>query len=108
MINVLKGEMSLVGPRPERPVFISQLSQQLEGYPLRLCVKPGITGLAQVHHKYDESIEDVKVKPGYDLNYIESCGFFMDMKIILKTFGSVVCNKTSDVGAPSDDKSRII
>jgi exopolysaccharide biosynthesis polyprenyl glycosylphosphotransferase len=109
LINVLKGEMSLVGPRPERPIFVSQLSRQIEGYPLRLCVKPGITGLAQVHHRYDESIEDVKVKLNYDLSYVKTCGFFMDLRIIWKTFWSLVLNRTFDVGAPSRaDKSRAI
>ncbi|HOE95791.1 MAG TPA: sugar transferase [Candidatus Sumerlaeota bacterium] len=101
LINVLKGEMSLVGPRPERPIFVSELSRQIEGYPLRLAVKPGITGLAQVHHRYDESIEDVKVKLHYDLAYVQSCGFGMDLKIIWNTFWSLLTGRTHDVGAPS-------
>lgn len=101
LINVLKGEMSLVGPRPERPIFVSELSQKIEGYPLRLLVKPGITGLAQVHHRYDESIEDVKVKLHYDINYVKSCSFAMDLKIIWNTFWSLLLGKTHDVGAPA-------
>ena len=101
LINVLKGEMSLVGPRPERPVFVSKLSEQIEGYPLRTRVKPGITGLAQVHHRYDESIEDVKVKLYYDLQYVERCGLAMDIKIIWNTFWRLMLGKTHDVGAPA-------
>ena len=105
LINVLKGEMSLVGPRPERPIFVSDLSQKIEGYPLRLRVKPGITGLAQVYHRYDESIEDVKVKLSWDLRYVQTCGFFMDIKIIFNTFISLVLGKTHDVGAPGQNIS---
>ena len=106
LINVLKGEMSLVGPRPERPVFVSQLSEQIEGYPLRLAVKPGITGLAQVCHKYDESIEDVKVKLTYDLRYIQQKGFFYDLKIIWNTGVNLLTGKTFDVGAPSGETAE--
>lgn len=107
LINVLKGEMSLVGPRPERPIFVSQLSRQIQGYPLRLCVKPGITGLAQVYHRYDESIEDVKVKLDYDLNYVSRCGFWMDLRIIWNTFWSLATNRTHDVGAPAGKSNSI-
>ena len=105
LINVLKGEMSLVGPRPERPIFVSDLSRKIEGYPLRLRVKPGITGLAQVHHRYDESIEDVKVKLDYDLTYVQSCGFLMDLKIILNTMWGLLTGRSFDVGAPSGSPS---
>ncbi|MCL5270974.1 MAG: sugar transferase [bacterium] len=101
LINVLKGEMSLVGPRPERPIFVSELSQKIEGYPLRLRVKPGITGLAQVYHRYDESLEDVKIKLDWDLRYLETCGFLVDIKIIWNTFWSLVSGRTHDVGAAS-------
>jgi exopolysaccharide biosynthesis polyprenyl glycosylphosphotransferase len=101
LINVLKGEMSLVGPRPERPIFVSELSKQIEGYPLRLQVKPGITGLAQVCHRYDESIDDVKVKLFYDLRYVQSCGLLMDLKIIWNTFLCLATGRTFDVGAPA-------
>ena len=101
LINVLKGEMSLVGPRPERPIFVSELSKQIEGYPLRLQVKPGITGLAQVCHRYDESIEDVKVKLSYDLRYVRSAGMLMDIKIIWNTVLNLLTGRTYDVGAPA-------
>ncbi len=85
MINVLKGEMSLVGPRPERPFFVEKLSEQIPYYKRRLKVRPGITGWAQVKHKYDESIEDVKVKLRYDLFYIENMSLRMDFKILFRT-----------------------
>ena len=92
-INVLKGEMSLVGPRPERPYFVEQLSEQIPYYRRRLKVRPGITGWAQVKHKYDESIEDVKVKLRYDLFYIENMSLRMDLKILARTVLVVLFGK---------------
>jgi exopolysaccharide biosynthesis polyprenyl glycosylphosphotransferase len=83
--NVLRGHMSLVGPRPERPVFVEQLAKQIPLYRRRLKVRPGITGWAQVKHKYDESIDDVKKKVQYDLFYIENMSLRMDFKIMLST-----------------------
>ena len=91
--NVLKGEMSLVGPRPERPFFVEMLSEQLPYYKRRLKVRPGITGWAQVKHKYDESIEDVKVKLRYDLFYIENMSLRMDLKILARTILVVFLGK---------------
>ncbi|MBE0551279.1 MAG: sugar transferase, partial [Ignavibacterium sp.] len=91
--NVLKGEMSLVGPRPERSYFVEQLSQQIPYYKRRLKVRPGITGWAQVKHKYDESIEDVKVKLRYDLFYIENMSLRMDIKILARTVLVVLFGK---------------
>lgn len=84
-INVLKGEMSLVGPRPERAFFIEKLKQEIPWYIRRIKMKPGITGWAQVKHKYDESIEDVKQKVLYDLYYFENMSLLLDLKIILRT-----------------------
>lgn len=81
LINVLKGDMSLIGPRPERPDFVHHLSQNIEGYTGRLAVKPGITGLAQVLHKYDETLQDVRQKVRYDLDYIRTAGFLTDLRI---------------------------
>lgn len=83
--NVLKGDMSFVGPRPERPFFVEKLSHDIPLYKRRLKVRPGITGWAQVKHKYDETIEDVKVKLRYDLFYIENMSLRLDFKIIFKT-----------------------
>ncbi len=85
MLNILKGEMSLVGPRPERPFFVEKLSAEIPYYKRRLKVRPGITGWAQVKHKYDETIEDVKEKLKYDLFYIENMSLRMDFKIMFRT-----------------------
>lgn len=93
MFNVLKGEMSLVGPRPERPYFVEKLSKEIPYYKRRLKVRPGITGWAQVKHKYDESIEDVKIKLRYDLFYIENMSIRMDFKILLRTVFVVLFGK---------------
>jgi lipopolysaccharide/colanic/teichoic acid biosynthesis glycosyltransferase len=82
-INVLIGNMSLVGPRPERPFFVNDLQTKIKDYTARFDVKPGITGLAQVEHKYDESIEDVSKKISYDLRYIRNWTVFQDVKIIM-------------------------
>lgn len=93
MINVLKGEMSIVGPRPERPYFVDKLAEEIPYYKRRLKVRPGITGWAQVKHKYDETIEDVKVKLRYDLFYIENMSLRMDFKIIFRTIFVVLFGK---------------
>jgi len=92
-INVLKGDMSVVGPRPERPYFVEKLSQEIPYYKRRLKVRPGITGWAQVKHKYDESIEDVKIKLRYDLFYIENMSLRMDLKILFRTIFVVLFGK---------------
>jgi exopolysaccharide biosynthesis polyprenyl glycosylphosphotransferase len=91
--NVLRGEMSLVGPRPERPFFVEQLKAEIPWYVRRIKMKPGITGWAQVKHKYDASIEDVKQKVMYDLYYFENMSLTLDIKIILQTFMVVLTGK---------------
>ena len=85
MINVLKNEMSLIGPRPERPFFVEQLKKEIPYYYKRLSVKPGITGWAQIKHKYDSSLEDVKTKVQYDFYYIENMSLKLDSKIMINT-----------------------
>jgi lipopolysaccharide/colanic/teichoic acid biosynthesis glycosyltransferase len=90
LINVLRGEMMIVGPRPERPFFVEKLSRQIDGYIERLTVKPGITGLAQVENGYDSSVDDVKTKVAYDLQYIKSSSVSRDLIIMLKTIGVVL------------------
>ena len=93
MFNVLKGEMSLIGPRPERPMFVEKLSREIPLYARRLKVRPGVTGWAQVKHKYDETIDDVRRKVQYDLYYIENMSLRMDFKIILSTISHMLLGK---------------
>lgn len=83
--NVLKGDMSLIGPRPERPEFVTQLAQQIPFYRARHAVKPGITGWAQVKYRYGASVDDALVKLQYDLYYIKHHGPYLDLLILLKT-----------------------
>jgi exopolysaccharide biosynthesis polyprenyl glycosylphosphotransferase len=90
LMNILKGEMSLIGPRPERPVFVERFKEEIPGYERRLTVKPGITGLAQVWHRYDETIEDVKQKLKYDLLYIKRMCFWADFNIVMRTVRVVI------------------
>ena len=88
LLNVLRGEMSVVGPRPERPVLVERLNQAVPGYHERWAVLPGITGLAQVRHGYDESTKTVKQKLRYDRCYIRRKGSFaLDLKIMAATMG---------------------
>jgi len=93
LINVLDGDMSLVGPRPERAYFVEQFTKEIPLYTRRLKVRPGITGWAQVKHKYDESIDDVRKKIQYDLFYIENMSLRMDFKILLNTIAVVLSGK---------------
>ena len=83
--NVIKGEMSLVGPRPERPEFIAQLEKSLPRYGERLEVRPGLTGLAQVNLPPDVDQMSVRRKLTYDLHYVENGGFWLDLRLILST-----------------------
>ncbi|MCA0269044.1 MAG: sugar transferase [Bacteroidetes bacterium] len=83
--NVLKGEMSLVGPRPERPFFVERLAAEIPLYNRRHRVKPGITGWAQVKRPYDTTVDDVRTKVKYDLFYIENMSLGMDVQILLRT-----------------------
>jgi lipopolysaccharide/colanic/teichoic acid biosynthesis glycosyltransferase len=83
--NVLCGEMSLIGPRPERPEFVPQLEQALPRYRERLRVRPGVTGLAQVQLPADSGLESVRRKLAYDLYYIEAVGPWLDLRILLST-----------------------
>ncbi len=93
LFNVLIGDMSLVGPRPERPYFVERLDGTFENYRKRFKVKPGITGLAQVEHKYDETLDDVNFKLKYDLTYIRNWNITQDIKIMLKTIVVVLTAK---------------
>ncbi len=89
-LNILKGEMSIVGPRPERPFFVGKLKRRFPDYMERLKVKPGLTGLAQVDHKYDTLLKDVKKKLEYDLIYINNISLLLDFKVLFKTIPVVL------------------
>lgn len=85
LFNVLLGDMNVVGPRPEQATIFARLRDQIDGYPGRQRVRPGITGLAQVRHRYDRSVDDVRTKLVHDLEYIENRSFAQDLKILLWT-----------------------
>ncbi len=93
LINVLKGEMSLVGPRPERPEFVASLKAQIPFYDLRHRVNPGITGWAQICYPYGASIKDAKEKLQYDLYYIKNYSIFLDVMILIQTVQVVLWGK---------------
>ena len=91
--NVLKGEMSFIGPRPERQVFITEIEKVVPYYNLRHSIKPGLTGWAQVMYPYGASIEDAKEKLEYDLYYIKHQDFILDIIIMFKTVQTVIFGK---------------
>ncbi len=88
--NILKGDMSIIGPRPERPMFVKELSKKLPFYKTRHIVKPGLTGWAQVKANYGSSYTDSLEKLQYDLYYIKHRGLFLDLNILLKTFSTIL------------------
>jgi lipopolysaccharide/colanic/teichoic acid biosynthesis glycosyltransferase len=90
LINVLRGEMSFIGPRPERPEFIEKLENKIPYYKERLLVKPGLTGWAQINFPYGASEEDALEKLQYDLYYIKNRSFVLDISILLKTVKTVL------------------
>jgi exopolysaccharide biosynthesis polyprenyl glycosylphosphotransferase len=85
LFNVLRGEMAVVGPRPERPEFVKTLTEQIPFYQQRHCVKPGITGWAQINHKYGDTVEDTVTKLEYDLYYIKNISPSLDSYIVFHT-----------------------
>ena len=93
ILCVLKGDMSMVGPRPERAVFIGKLREQIPFYIGRLKMKPGLTGWAQVRHHYDTSIEDVQIKLQYDMYYYENMSLLLDFQILVRTVYVVLTGK---------------
>ena len=93
IVNVLKGQMSFIGPRPERMVFIKELEKEIPYYNLRHMVKPGLTGWAQVMYPYGASVEDARKKLEYDLYYIKHHSLYLDMMIMFMTFKTVVFGK---------------
>jgi exopolysaccharide biosynthesis polyprenyl glycosylphosphotransferase len=90
LINVLRGEMSLIGPRPERPEFVEMLQQQIPFYRTRLMVKPGLTGWAQIHYDYGNSVEDALIKLQYDFYYLRYWSVWLDLYVAFRTFAVVL------------------
>ena len=90
LLNVVRGEMSLIGPRPERPEHVERLATHIPYYRTRLMVRPGLTGWAQVQYRYGMTDEDAQTKLEYDLYYIRHVGFLLDFNILLKTIGIVL------------------
>ena len=90
LINVVKGDMNIVGPRPERPSIVARLREDIREYPLRQRVKPGITGLAQINQNYDSCLEDVRSKVRYDLEYLRRQSLAEDLLIMAKTIPTMV------------------
>lgn len=88
--NVLKGDMSLIGPRPERPEFVPELEQAIPLYRERLLVRPGVTGFAQIQLPPDSDLDSVRIKLAYDLYYVRTIGLIFDLKIYLGTFAKVL------------------
>jgi lipopolysaccharide/colanic/teichoic acid biosynthesis glycosyltransferase len=93
LVNVLKGDMNLVGPRPEQPAIASELGRQISGYAERHRVLPGITGWAQVQHHYDTCLEDVRRKVALDLEYVARRSLTEDFKIMAMTLPVIVFRK---------------
>ena len=93
LLCVLRGDMSMVGPRPERAVFIEKLREQIPFYIGRLKMKPGLTGWAQVRHHYDTSLEDVQKKLEYDMYYYENMSLLLDFQILFRTIYVVLTGK---------------
>jgi len=92
-INILKGDMAVIGPRPERPVFVNEIAEKMPFYETRHVIKPGLTGWAQVNYSYGETIDDSLIKLQYDLYYIKHRSLFLDVNIIFKTLGTVLLYK---------------
>jgi lipopolysaccharide/colanic/teichoic acid biosynthesis glycosyltransferase len=90
LINVVRGDMNIVGPRPERPSIVARLREDIREYPYRQRVKPGITGLAQINQQYDSCLDDVRAKVRYDLEYLRRQSLAEDFKIMLRTVPSVI------------------
>lgn len=92
-LNVIKGEMSIIGPRPERPYFVDQFSESIPGYTRRHAIKPGITGLAQTRQNYDVTLDDVKRKLAMDVMYIKQMCWIVDFRIFFQTVRILLTGK---------------
>ncbi|MFH1847870.1 MAG: sugar transferase [Candidatus Omnitrophota bacterium] len=102
--NVLKGDMHVVGPRPERPAFVDQFSETIPDYWQRTRVKPGIAGLSQITYDYDKSLDDVKRKLSKDIEYIENRTVLLDIKILFNTFLVVVTGRLQPIKLDAQDR----
>ncbi len=89
-INILKGDMAVIGPRPERPIFVKEIAEVMPFYETRHVIKPGLTGWAQVNYSYGETIDDSLIKLQYDLYYIKHRSLFLDFNIIFKTLSTIL------------------
>jgi lipopolysaccharide/colanic/teichoic acid biosynthesis glycosyltransferase len=108
LFNILRGDMSFVGPRPERPEFVEVLERFIPDYHRRHFVKPGLTGWAQVRFRYGASVEDSKTKFAYDLDYLREQSLALDCWIILKTVGVVVRGEARAAATPSRFKAKVM
>jgi lipopolysaccharide/colanic/teichoic acid biosynthesis glycosyltransferase len=88
--NILKGDMAVIGPRPERPVFVDEIAAVMPFYETRHVIKPGLTGWAQVNYSYGETIDDSLIKLQYDLYYIKHRSLFLDFNIMFKTLSTIL------------------
>jgi lipopolysaccharide/colanic/teichoic acid biosynthesis glycosyltransferase len=89
-VNILKGDMAVIGPRPERPFFVKEIAEIMPFYETRHVIKPGLTGWAQVNYSYGESIDDSLIKLQYDLYYIKHRSIFLDLNITIKTISTIL------------------
>ncbi len=107
LINVLRGEMSIVGPRPERPEFVEQLNQAIVLYDYRHCMRPGLTGWAQLNFPYGASVEDAGEKLKYDLFYIKNASLVLDMLILMQTLEVVIWGRAISMAGPRQAEPRL-
>jgi lipopolysaccharide/colanic/teichoic acid biosynthesis glycosyltransferase len=91
--NILKGDMSIIGPRPERPEFVKKLEDQIPFYSIRHVIRPGLTGWAQVNYPYANTIQEQEVKLRYDLYYIKERDTLLDFKILIKTITTILFSR---------------
>jgi len=90
LFNILKGDMAVIGPRPERPIFVKEIAEIMPFYETRHIIKPGLTGWAQVNYSYGETIDDSLIKLQYDLYYIKHRSIYLDMNIAFKTITTIL------------------
>jgi lipopolysaccharide/colanic/teichoic acid biosynthesis glycosyltransferase len=100
LINVLRGEMSIVGPRPERPEFVDKLNREVPLFDYRHCMQPGLTGWAQLNFPYGASVEDASEKLKYDLFYIKNTSLVLDMFILMQTLEVVIWGRAISMAGP--------